>query len=308
LGISALQLSQAISIAFSSDLEISYFEERGKQYNITLRFPDKERVSIEDIKKIQLRARNEQLIYLDGVVSFAQSKSLSSIYHFNRQRQVSIYADLFGLDLGGAVNYTKEGIDKLLPPGVSYRFTGFAEGMVKTGKAFAAAIGLSVILMFIILAILYESLIQPIIIMMALPLSIIGVIISLFLAHQQFSLFVMIGFMLLIGMVGKNAVLLVDFANHAISKGKDVNAALLEAGEKRLRPILMTTIAMVFAMLPLALSHSFGSETKAPMAISVIGGLISSMVLTLLVVSAIYRFIYPIDAWLRSKYEGRIEE
>ncbi len=308
LGISASQISQAIAIAFSSDREISYFEERGKQYNITLRFPDKDRISIEDIKKIQLRAANGQLVYLDGLVSFAHSKSLASIYHFNRQRQVSIYADLFGLDLGGAVNYTKEGIDKLLPPGVSYRFTGFAEEMVKTGKAFAAAVGLSVILMFIILAILYESLIQPVIIMMALPLSIIGVIIALFLTQQHFSLFVMIGFMLLMGMVGKNAVLLVDFANHAVSKGKEVNAALLEAGEKRLRPILMTTIAMVFAMLPLALSHSFGSETKAPMAISVIGGLISSMVLTLLVVPVIYRFIYPLDAWLRSKYEGRIKE
>jgi len=307
LGISASQIAQAIAIAFSSDLEISYFEEKGKQYNITLRFDDAHRMSLEDIKKIQLRAADGKLVFLDGLVTFKPSTSLAAIYHFNRQRQVTIYSDLFGLDLGGAVNYTKAGIGKLLPPDVNYKFTGFADEMVKTNKAFGAALGLSVILMFIILAILYESLIQPVIIMMALPLSIIGVMVALFLSGQHFSLFVMIGFMLLMGMVGKNAVLLVDFANDAVARGKDADAALLEAGEKRLRPILMTTIAMVFAMLPLAVSHSLGSETKAPMAIAIIGGLLSSMVLTLVVVPVIYRMINPIDRWLRKWYEGKIK-
>jgi HAE1 family hydrophobic/amphiphilic exporter-1 len=308
LGISASQIANAISIAFSSDLEISYFEEKGKQYNITLRFPDKNRVSIEDIKKIQLKAANGKLVYLDGLVAFSNSKSLAAINHFDRQRQVTVFADLFGLDLGGAVNYTREGIDELLPEGVIYRFTGFAEEMEKTGKAFGAALGLSVILMFIILAILYESLIQPIIIMMALPLSIIGVMLALYFSGLQFSLFVMIGFMLLMGMVGKNAVLLVDFANHAMEKGKSADEALLEAGEKRLRPILMTTVAMIFAMLPLAFGAGIGSETNAPMAMAVIGGLLSSMVLTLLIVPVMYKMINPIDRWLRKFYEGKVEE
>ena len=303
LGITASQIALALNTAFSSDLEISYFEDRGKQYNITLRFNDNHRKSIEDIKKIQLRAKNGKLIFLDGLVEFKKSKSLATIYHFDRQRQVTIYADLFGLDLGGALAYTQKELDSILPPSVSYRFTGFAEEMGKTGKAFGAALGLSIILMFIILAVLYESLIQPIIIMIALPLSIIGVMIALYLSGLHFSLFVMIGFMLLMGMVGKNAVLLVDFANEALQKGKSTDEALLEAGEKRLRPILMTTIAMVFAMLPLALGDGIGSETKAPMAISIIGGLISSMVLTLLVVPAIYKIINPIDSWLRGFYD-----
>ena len=303
MGITASQIAEAIAIAFSSDLEISHFEEKGKQYNITLRFDDAHRKTIEDLKKIQLRAQNGELVYLDGLVNFIPSASLASIYHFDRQRQVSVYADLFGLDLGGAVKYTEEKIDELLPKGVNYKFTGFAEEMVKTGEAFGAALGLSVILMFIILAILYESLIQPVIIMVSLPLSIIGVMLALYLSELQFSLFVMIGFMLLMGMVGKNAVLLVDFANEAMQKGKNTDEALLEAGEKRLRPILMTTLAMVFAMLPLALATGLGSETKAPMAIAVIGGLLSSMVLTLLIVPVIYRFITPFDRWLRKWYE-----
>ncbi|KYJ86744.1 efflux RND transporter permease subunit [Sulfurovum riftiae] len=308
LGISASQIANAIATAFSSDLEISYFEEKGKQYNITLRFADKERVSLADLRKIQLRAANGELVYLDGLVKFTQSKALATINHYDRQRQVTIFADLFGLDLGGAVNYTREGIAELLPKGVIYRFTGFAEEMEKTGKAFGVAIGLSVILMFIILAILYESLIQPVIIMVALPLSIIGVMIALYLSGLQFSLFVMIGFMLLMGMVGKNAVLLVDFANHAMQHGKNADEALIEAGEKRLRPILMTTIAMVFAMLPLALGTGLGSETKAPMSIAIIGGLLSSMVLTLLIVPVMYRMIIPLDRWFRKFYEvGKVE-
>ena len=304
-GVSASEIAQAISIAFSSDLEVSYFEESGKQYNITLRFSDENRVSLEDIKKLQVRTKDGRLVYLDGLVKFTDSQTLGAINHFDRQREVTIFADLFGLDLGGAVNYTKAEIDNLLPKGVEYRFTGFAEEMVKTGQAFGAAIGLSVILMFIILAILYESLIQPIIIMVALPLSIIGVMLALYMSGLQFSLFVMIGFMLLMGMVGKNAVLLVDFANHAVDGGKRVDEALIEAGEKRLRPILMTTVAMVFAMLPLALGSGLGSETKAPMAISIIGGLLSSMVLTLLVVPVIYKMISPLDRWLRKYYETK---
>ena len=308
LGISASQIASALSVAFSSDLEISYFEDRGKQYNITLRFNDRDRVSIEDIKKIQLRSKSGELVYLDGLVEFKRGSSLASIYHFDRERQVTIYADLFGLDLGGALAYTQKEIDNILPKDVTYRFTGFAEEMGKTSKAFGVALGLSVILMFIILAVLYESLIQPIIIMFALPLSLIGVLVALYLSRLHFSLFVMIGFMLLMGMVGKNAVLLVDFANEALKRGKSTDEALLEAGEKRLRPILMTTIAMIFAMLPLALGSGLGSEVKAPMAISIIGGLISSMVLTLLVVPAIYKIINPIDSWLRGFYEvGRVE-
>ena len=308
LGIRAEDVANAIATAFSSDLPISQYEENGKLYDITLRFDDAHREDVEQIKKMEIRARSGALVSLDGLVHFEQGSSMAAVNRFDRQRQVTVFADLFGLDLGGAVSYTMAKINDLMPEGVSYRFTGFAEEMEKTGKAFVAAIGLSLIMIYIILAILYESLIQPVIIMMALPLSITGVLVALFLTGQHFSLFVMIGFFLLMGMVGKNAVLLVDFANVAVAKGAAVNEALLEAGEKRLRPILMTTFAMVFAMLPLALSNGFGSESKGPMAIAVIGGLLSSMVLTLVVVPIIYRLLYPLDRWLRSFYERKIGE
>jgi len=159
------------------------------------------------------------------------------------------------------------------------------------------------LLIYLILAALYESFIQPLIIMVAMPLSFAGVILALYLGGSNFSLFVMIGIILLLGMVGKNAILVVDFANRAIADGKDINEALLEAGEKRLRPILMTTFALIGAMIPLAFSQGAGHEANSPMALAIIGGLISSMVLTLLVVPAIYKIMYPLDSWLRKWYE-----
>ncbi len=308
MGITAKAISSLITASFSGELEIAQLEDDGKEYNIVLRLPDEYRKSIDDIKMLQIKSPiTGETVFLDGMIDIKMENTMATINRVDRQRQVTVYADLYNIDLGSAVSYTEASLGKILPKGVTYRFTGFAEEMKKTGAAFGGAILLSVILMFIILAILYESLVQPFIIMVALPLSITGVLLALFVSGQHFSLFVMIGFMLLMGMVGKNAVLLVDFANHAVENGKSMNDALLEAGEKRLRPILMTTMAMIFAMLPLALNNDVGSEIKSPMAISIIGGLLSSMILTLLVVPIIYRAFSPLDRLLKRWYGGKIK-
>ena len=134
-------------------------------------------------------------------------------------------------------------------------------------------------------------------------MSFIGVMVALFIAGKSFNLFTMMGIILLMGMVGKNAVLLVDFANKQLRLGKTVSEALVLAGEKRLRPILMTTIAMVAAMLPLVFLRGAGYESNSPMATAIVGGLISSMLLTLVVVPAIYKFFSPLDMWMRKFYD-----
>lgn len=194
-----------------------------------------------------------------------------------------------------------------MPKGYHYTYAGDVERMQETAVSFGGAVGLAVILIYLILAALYESLIQPIIIMVTMPLAFTGVITALGLSGNNFSLFVMIGIILLLGMVGKNAILVVDFANRAIKDGESVDDALIHAGEKRLRPILMTTFAMVGAMLPLAFGSGAGHEMNSPMALSVIGGLISSTILALLVVPAFYKILYPVDRWLRKWYEvGKI--
>ncbi|RLA71183.1 MAG: AcrB/AcrD/AcrF family protein, partial [Epsilonproteobacteria bacterium] len=302
-GVSANDIAAMLGSAYSSDIPISFYEEKGRQFDITLRFDDKYRQSIEDIKRLQVRSANGQFVSLEGLVRFEETTSIASINRFDRERKVMVTSGIFGESLNVVMVKIEEEMKELLPEGYNYRFTGDVENMQDTNAAFAGAIILAVILIYLILAALYESLIQPFIIMVSMPLSFTGVMVALYLTGNNFSLFVMIGIILLLGMVGKNAILVVDFANEAVKKGKSVDDALLEAGEKRLRPILMTTFAMIGAMLPLAFGGGAGSESNAPMALAIIGGLVSSTILTLLVVPAIYKFMYPLDRWLRSFYE-----
>lgn len=302
-GVSANEIAGILSSAYSSDRAISYFEENGREFDITLRFEDKYRKNIDDIKKLQVKNSDGEFVSLEGLISFEAHTGNSSINRYDRERKVMVTSGIYETSLDVVMKVVDEKIGEILPTGYHYRYTGDIENMADTNAAFGAAVVLAIILIYLILAALYESIIQPFIIMVAMPLSLTGVIVALYLTGNNFSLFVMIGIILLLGMVGKNAILVVDFANQAIKEGKEVNKAILEAGEKRLRPILMTTFAMIGAMLPLAFGTGAGHEMNAPMALAIIGGLISSTILTLLVVPSIYRIMYPMDAWLRKWYE-----
>lgn len=306
LGITAQAISNAINASYSSDSAISNFEQEGRQFDITLRNADQYRKTVDDLKKIQIPSSTGELISLDGLVNLETTQGTASINRFDRERKILVTSNLDGAPLDSIVTMIDSKLPSMLGEGYHYRYTGDIERMQETISAFGFTVGLAVILIYLILAALYESLIQPLIIMVAMPLSFTGVILALYLTGNPFSIFVMIGIILLLGMVGKNAILVVDFANTAIKNGKSVNDALLEAGEKRLRPILMTTFAMIFAMLPLALAGGAGHESNAPMAIAIIGGLISSTLLALFIVPILYRVMYPLDAWLRRHYERDI--
>ena len=306
VGVSVEQIASILGSAYSSDSAVSYFEDNGRQFDITVRLKDNFRSSLDDLKKLQVRNSNGQFVALDGLIKIEETLGNASINRFDRERKVLVTANIFNTSLDKIVEIVDSKMPEILPLGYNYRYTGDVENMVDTNKAFASAVFFAVILIYLILAALYESLIQPFIIMISMPLSFTGVMVALYLSGNSFSLFVMIGIILLLGMVGKNAILVVDFANRAIKDGKSIDDALLEAGEKRLRPILMTTFAMIGAMLPLAFGSGAGHESNAPMAIAIIGGLISSTILTLLVVPAIYKFMYPLDAWLRKWYEKGI--
>lgn len=308
VGVSVEQIASILGSAYSSDSAVSYYEDNGRQFDITVRLKDNFRSSLDDLKKLQVRNSNGQFVALEGLLEIKESLGNASINRFDRERKVLVTANIFNTSLDKIVEVINEKMPEILPLGYNYRFTGDVENMEDTNKAFGAAVVLAVILIYLILAALYESIIQPFIIMISMPLSFTGVMVALYLSGNSFSLFVMIGIILLLGMVGKNAILVVDFANRAIKDGKSIDDALLEAGEKRLRPILMTTFAMIGAMIPLAFGSGAGHESNAPMALAIIGGLMSSTILTLLVVPAIYKFMYPLDAWLRSWYEkGKIQ-
>jgi HAE1 family hydrophobic/amphiphilic exporter-1 len=187
-------------------------------------------------------------------------------------------------------------------PGYRFQVGGASKNMAESFGYALQALLLAIIFLYMILASQFGSFLQPIAIMSALPLTLIGVFLSLMFFRSTLNLFSIIGFVMLMGLVTKNAILLVDFANHARGLGMERGAALLEAARVRLRPILMTTLAMVFGMVPLALGLAEGSEQRAPMGQAVIGGIITSSILTLVVVPVIYTWLDDFAVWARKRF------
>ncbi len=218
----------------------------------------------------------------------------------NRQRVVTIGADLSGRPLGEVVRDFQDRMNQVsLPPGYSIKLGGEAELMGESFTSMGMALALSILLMYMLMVALYESMLFPLVIMFSLPVSLVGAFSGLALTGQTLNIASMIGLIMLMGLVAKNAILLVDYTNTLRGRGLARNQALLEAGPTRLRPILMTTAAMVMAMMPVAFQIGHGAETRSPMAVVVIGGLLSSMLLTLVLVPVTYTIMDDIHGWLR---------
>ena len=307
-GVSSEEIGNTIRAAFSGEYPVGYYKERGKEYDITVRVPDGDRRVLEDIKRLQVKNAKGELMFLEGLVKIEETMTPSTITRFNRQRSMSVYASPntnAGVSLGDIFAVVLDPSNKWLAEGASYKLQGEAENMQETIEAFVVAILTAIVLIYLILAALYESFLQPLIIMITLPLSFSGAFIALFLTNETFSMFSMLGLMLLMGMVGKNATLLIDVANEKRKEGMEMIEALITAGELRLRPILMTTIAMVFGMLPLAIANGAGEAMKNPIGIAMIGGLIVSMLLSLLIVPVFYRFLAPLDDRIQKLYKPK---
>lgn len=303
-GFSAKEIALAIRSAFSDAQEISYFRESGKEYDIKLL--TLKRDSLKDLKYLTLRNAKGENVFLEGLVSIEEMGATTSIKRYDRNRSVMVYANLApSVSLGEATSYVDKNANVWLQNGVNYKIEGYAKYMQQTITAFIVAMISAFFLIYFILASLYESLLQPFIIMITLPLSFTGAFLALFLSGESISLFSIMGLMLLMGMVGKNATLIIDVANEKRKEGATMQEAILQAGTLRLRPILMTTIAMIFGMLPLAFTSGAGSGIKSPMGIAMIGGLIVSMLLSLLIVPAFYKILAPLDDKLRLFYQKR---
>ncbi|RDU64924.1 acriflavin resistance protein [Helicobacter didelphidarum] len=316
-GITSTDIGQAVSMAFSGETQVAYYKEEGKEYYITIRSPDSKRISANDIKRIQVRSSSGDLIFIDGLVEIEDSFTSTNITRFNRQRSITVAVapkEYSGLSVGEIVKLIEENAtsgEKWLDEGAGYRLMGQADSLSETMIAFGIAIVMAFVLIYLILAALYESFLQPIIIMVTMPLSFSGAFFAIKLAggsDAAMSMFSIMGLILLIGMVGKNATLLVDVANEKRKEGMSIVEAIQFAGESRLRPILMTTIAMVAGMLPLALATGDGSAMKQPIGLAMIGGLLVSMFLSLLVVPIFYRIITPIDEKIQRFYKPKKDE
>jgi HAE1 family hydrophobic/amphiphilic exporter-1 len=206
-------------------------------------------------------------------------------------RQVTLLADLQDMSLGAAQAFLNGFAARELPRGIQHDFEGQGRELARTGREFGLALALGVVLVYIILAAQFESLIHPFTIMVSLLFAPVGAVAALLLAGQYMSMMAMIGFIMLMGLVTKNGILLVEFTNQLRAEGRSVREALLEAGPIRLRPILMTSVAMIAGMIPVALARGDGAETRVPMAVAIIGGLLTSTVLTLAIVPVVYSLL-----------------
>jgi multidrug efflux pump subunit AcrB len=305
LGVSVAAISQTIRIATLGDLpqNAAKFSLSDRQIPIRVSLIEESRRDLSTLENLPVRTASGSTVPLKAVAEISFGEGPSVIRRYNQTRRVVVESDLAkGVEIGPALAkvYALPEI-KNLPEGVRLVEVGQAEFLKELAANFTLAIVAGVLLVFAVLVLLFARVFQPITILSALPLSVGGAIIALMLVGKPFSLPVVIGFLMLMGIVGKNSILLVDFAIEEMKSGKSKLEALIEAGHKRARPIIMTTVAMVAGMLPIALSLAAGGF-RSPMAISVIGGLITSTALTLVIVPSMFSVVDDLERWLAPRF------
>jgi len=292
LGITALEIGGILRMAIAGNTDLKY-REKGDEYDIRIRLKEEYRSNPEKLSNLFLGYVNKVPFYLKDVAQVNLASAPTKLERKDRRKIVYVQSDIsWGHHLGNVQREIQKELKKLnLPPGVNISYGGDVEMMQEAFTNLIIALVIAVVLVYILMAALFESYINPFVIMFSLPMALVGALLSLFITGKTLSIMSMIGIIMLMGLVDKNAILLIDFTTALRGRGLPRNEAVQEAGRIRLRPILMTTFAMIFAMMPTALGIGSGSEMRAPMAIAVIGGLLLSTLLTLVVIPVVYTLI-----------------
>ena len=313
LGINVQQVGSTVRPLLAGDTVSYWLAPDGNNYEVNVQLPKDSRRLSADLGNLYLTTGKRgpdgeaRMVPLRQVAELVETTSPQIIKRQELQRRVALYANAEGRPSGDVNSDVQKIIkDTVLPPGYRFDVGGQAKDMRESFMALLAAAGLAVIFIYLILASQFASFTQPIAIMMSLPFTLIGVFLALLLTGTTLNLFSMIGFVMLMGLVTKNAILLVDFANRARRGGATLHDSLLQAGQVRLRPILMTTAAMIGGMLPLALGIGEGGETQAPMGRAIIGGVITSTLLTLVVVPVLYTYLDGLTERRKSRKAARL--
>lgn len=290
LGVDVTTVAEAINFLIGGEVEVTKFkdETKGRRYDVRARLIPENRINPSDIGNVYVRAKDGRLVQLSNIAGFRESGGSSVISRVDRQRSVTIFANLEAKPLGQAMNELNQISSGVLPSGYSGRYKGQADTMAESFGYLMFAMALGIVMAYMVLAAQFESFIHPFTVLLSMPFSFIGAFGALLLFDKTLNIFSFIGLILLMGLVKKNAILLVDYTNVLRARGYSRRDAILEAGPVRLRPILMTTFAMIFGMLPIAIGVGEGAETRSPMALATIGGLLTSLVLTLIVVPVAY--------------------
>ena len=300
LGLNASSVGTMVKTAFQGKTTSNSFTFGDNDYDIRVQLAKKDRKNIDDVKNLVVSSSSGSYIRLADVAEVTLDSGPTRIDREDRQRQLVVYANTVGTTPGELINKIESDLIPQLNMELGYRYKmiGQADEMGKTFNEIAKALLIAVIMIYMVLAAQFESFVQPLIIMIALPFALTGAIVGLLVSGQTVNMMSLIGFTMLLGLVTKNAILLVDYANKARAKGTEIKEAVLEACSLRLRPILMTTLATILGMLPIALGIGAGAELRQSMGIVLIGGLFTSTILTLVVVPLVYILV---EAWIERR-------
>nr|WP_293109078.1 efflux RND transporter permease subunit [Moorena sp. SIOASIH] len=307
LGVSVQAIARTASLALIGDLEsnLAKFDLPDRQIPIRVQLNPESRDDIETLKNLRVPSRNGTLVPITAVADIRLGSGPAQIDRFNRARQVSLGANLEGISLGDAIAKVKSlPAMNPLPPGVSEEPAGDAKIMRDIFSGFLSALGLAVLCIYAILVLLYNSFLYPFGILVALPLSIGGALMGLLIGQKELALYALIGIVLMMGLVTKNAILLVDFVLANQKEGTSQFKAIIQAGVSRLRPILMTSVSTIAGMIPIALEWGADGEVRSPMALAVIGGFTTSTLLTLVVVPVLFTYVDNLVRWARKTLFG----
>jgi HAE1 family hydrophobic/amphiphilic exporter-1 len=307
MGVTVGQVAQSLRPAFAGIDAGDWVDPTGETRDVVIRLAPEARERIADLRQLPLVINGPdgpRTVPLDQVAVIEQSKGPAAISHLDGDRVVTVQANTEGRSLGEVMADIQARVDLLtLPPGVTITQGGEVESQQEVFGRIFAALGIAVLLMYLILVMQFGSFLDPLAILLSLPLSLVGVMLALSISGNTINIMSLIGVILLAGIVAKNAILLIDFAKWAREKaGMPLREALIEAGAIRLRPILMTTFALIAGMIPVAMGHGEGAQFRAPLGIAVIGGVITSTLLTLLVIPTFYEIL---DEW-RASFARRL--
>lgn len=300
-GLSVAEIGGAVQLGFQGN-DKTRFKDKGEEYDINIMLDKSDKRSIDDLRNLTIQNAAGKIVRLEDVAKVEEVEGQSVRERTDRLSSVKIYGATLNRSLGDIINDIKAKAETTkFPQGTEIKYIGAAENMQESMQSLLMSLGLGILLIYFIMVALYESLLSPFIVLFSIPVSFVGAFLALSMTMNQLSIFAMLGLIMLLGLVAKNAILIVDFANHQMQEGKNVVDALLEAGKERLRPIMMTTLAMVFGMLPIAMATGDGAEVKNGMAWVIIGGLTSSMILTVFLVPGIYYMFHNIKAFFKRK-------
>jgi len=304
-GLDLANVGSAMRIGFEGDDSNKYREE-GDEYDIRLILDERYRQRTGSIGDLSFRTPGGDLVQLRQFARIEQSRGYALLQRHNRNESVWIKAQVVGRPVGAIGqeiervigNMKRQGV---MPASVTHHYESDLKRQGESNINLLYAFVVANLFVYLIMVALYDSWLWPGVVMFSIPLAIIGALWALFLLGKSLSIFTILGIIMLVGLVGKNAILLVDFINKFRAEGMELVPAITEAGRERLRPILMTTLTLIFGLMPIALSGSSGSEWKSGLAVALVGGLSSSMFLTLLVIPVVYVWFDRVRAWVVGK-------